>query len=92
MATTTPTITNPLPTRTHAVIGFLVAGAALVALADVAPQAAIGLTAVIGLGVLLKRAPEVQQMASAFVSATGHAPTTQQSFQTAGGLAGSLLG
>lgn len=88
MATTTPTLSNPLPTRTHAVIGFLVAGAALVALADVAPQAAIGLSAVIGLGVLLKRAPEVQQMASAFASATGHANATHPTLQTAGGLAG----
>lgn len=87
----TPSVA-PLSSRAHAVIGFVVAGAALVALADVAPQAAIGLTAVIGLGVLLTHGAELQQLSSAFASATGHAPSVGQSFQAAGGLAGGLLG
>lgn len=55
------------------VVGFLVAGAALVALADVAPDAAIGLAAVIGLGVLLTHGNELNQLANAFkAAAPGH--------------------
>lgn len=63
--------------RATVIVGFLVGGAALVALAEVAPQAAIGLTAVIGLGVVLNRASEVRQIANAFVTATGHPALTK---------------
>lgn len=65
---------SQLSSRAHGVIGFAIAGAALVALADVAPQAAIGLTVVIGLGVLLAHADNLQQLSNAFIAATtgGH--------------------
>lgn len=66
------------PTMTPAalrVVGFLVGGAALVALADVAPQAAIGMTLVLGLGVLLTHADQLQSLTGAFSQATGHNPT-----------------
>lgn len=53
------------------VLGFLVAGGALVALADVAPDAAIGLAAVLGLGVLLGHAQEFNALATAFGQAAG---------------------
>lgn len=63
--------------RATVIVGFLVGGAALVALAEVAPQAAIGLTAVIGLGVVLSRASEVRQIANGFITATGHPALTK---------------
>lgn len=58
--------------RAKTVVGFVVAGAALVALADIAPQAALGLTAVLGLSVVLAHANELQQLSHAFATATGH--------------------
>ena len=66
-----PTPSNVTPGAVR-VIGFLVAGAALVALADVAPQAAIGLTAVLGLGVLLTHADQLTAISNLFNNATGH--------------------
>lgn len=54
------------------VIGFLVAGGVLVGLADFAPQAAIGLTLVIGLGVLLTHADQLTILSSLYNGATGH--------------------
>lgn len=54
------------------VVGFLVAGAALLGLAEIAPKAALGLTAVLGLGVLIGHASELQQLSNAFITATGH--------------------
>lgn len=76
--------------KAQKVVGFLVAGAALVALGEVAPQAAIGLTAVIGLGVLLAHANEVQQLSNAFMTATGH-PVAQATPQQAGAIAGQSI-
>lgn len=74
--TSSPTATSSpagsLSNRAHLVIGYLVAGAALVALADIAPEAAIGLTAVIGLGVVVTHANELQALSNAFIAATGH--------------------
>lgn len=58
--------------RAKKLVGFAVGGAVLVALADVAPEAAIGLTAVIALGALLAHANELQQLTNAFATATGH--------------------
>ena len=63
-----------LSSRAHLIIGFAVAGVALVALADVAPDAAIGLAAVVALGVALTHANEIQQLSNAFITATGHQP------------------
>ena len=63
-----------LSSRAHAVIGFALGGLALVALADVAPDAAIGLAAVLALGVALTHANELQQLSNAFITATGHQP------------------
>ena len=60
--------------RAKAIVGFGVAGLVLVALADVAPDAALGLTAVIGLGVLLSHASQLQQLTNGFIIATGHTP------------------
>lgn len=56
------------------VLGFLVAGAALVAIADVAPQAAIGMTLVLGLGIVLTHTDELKSMSDLFQTATGHPP------------------
>lgn len=58
----------------HAVkiVGFLVAGGVLIALAEFAPDAAIGLALVVGLGVLLTHADELQAWANALAAATGH--------------------
>lgn len=67
-ATNTPQVSN----RAALVIGFVVSGAALVALAEVAPQAAIGLTAILALGVVLKHPQEITSLSNAFVTATGH--------------------
>ena len=60
--------------RAAKVIGFCVAGAALVILADYAPQAAIGTTVVIGLGVALSHASDIRQLTNTFITATGHTP------------------
>lgn len=57
------------------VIGFMVAGAALIALADVAPEAGVGLTAVLGLGVLLMHATQLQQLVNGFDTAIGQPAT-----------------
>lgn len=56
------------------VLGFLVAGAALVVLADVAPQAAIGMTLVLALGIVLTHTSELTAMSNLFQTATGHPP------------------
>ena len=60
--------------RAKAVVGFAVGGVVLVALADVAPDAALGLTAVIALGVVLAHADQLQQLTNGFITATGHKP------------------
>lgn len=54
------------------VVGFLVAGGVLVAIADAAPNVAIGAALVIGLGVVLSHPAELQALSDALVKATGH--------------------
>ena len=66
--TTGPQVSN----RAALVIGFVVGGAALVALAEVAPQAAIGMTTLLGLGVVLMHPDEISNLSDVFVKATGH--------------------
>ena len=63
-----------LSSRAHLIVGFALGGVALVALADVAPEAAIGLASVLALGVALTHASEIQQLSNAFITATGHQP------------------
>lgn len=58
------------------VIGFLAAGGSLVVLADFAPQAAVGLALVLGLGVLLLHANELANLSNLFQTATGHPPAS----------------
>lgn len=62
---------SALSSRAVKVVGFIIAGAALVALADVAPEAGIGLTAVLGLGVLLMHSSELVQLSNSFSAALG---------------------
>lgn len=65
------------------VVGFLVAGGALIALADVAPDAAIGLAAVVGLGVLLTHGAEITQISNAFqMAAPGHITAGHEDLST----------
>lgn len=54
------------------VIGYVVAGGVLVILADFAPQAAVGLALVLGLGILLTHADQLTQLSSALNTALGH--------------------
>lgn len=76
----TPTLSPPaspgspsqVSSRAALIIGFVVGGAALVALAEVMPEAAIGLTAILGLGVVLMHPQEINALSTAFVHATGH--------------------
>lgn len=55
--------------RLNAVIGFVVAGGALVALAGPEPQLAIGIAAILGLGIVLSHPQEIQTLLSTFQSA-----------------------
>jgi len=71
-APTQPSSSGQVSNRAALVIGFVVGGAALVALADVAPQAAIGLTALLGLGVIVMHPDDIKNLSNAFVTATGH--------------------
>lgn len=59
---------NRMSARGNAIIGFIVAGGALVALAGVAPGPAIGIAAVIGLGVALTHPDEITNMINLFTS------------------------
>ena len=72
-----PAAPNAVPgaqvsSRAAKVLGFCVAGAALVVLADYAPQAAIGMTVVIGLGVALTHTSDIRTLSNTFIQATGH--------------------
>lgn len=73
--TSTTATSSALSSRAVKVVGFVVAGAALVALADVAPEAGVGLTAILGLGVLLAHATELQQLVNGFSAAIGQPQT-----------------
>lgn len=53
-------------------VAFLVAGGALVAIAEVAPDFAVGMTVLVGIGVLLGHANELQALSNAAITATGH--------------------
>lgn len=57
--------------RIQAFVGYGVAAAALIALAGPAPQAAISMAAVIGLGIALTHADEISQLLGTFTSAVG---------------------
>lgn len=69
-APTGPTVTN----GTAKVIGYAVAGAGLVVLADFAPQAAIGMALVLALGIVLTHSSELTSISNLFQTATGHPP------------------
>ena len=79
-----PTLSHTLPTPPGAgtslppgivrVIGFTVGGLALVALADVQPDLAVGLAVLVGVGVLISHGDQLAVLSNAFAFATGHAP------------------
>ena len=58
-------------TRWKVVAGFIVAGAALVLLADVAPKFAMGTAGLIGLGVVLTHTSEINSLVSTWRGALG---------------------
>lgn len=70
--------------RAQAILGFGIAGAVLLGLADVAPKLALGMAGIIGLGVALAHGSDLQYMVQGYLnalgqggSAGGHNPTHQ---------------
>ncbi len=60
--------------RAKTLIGFAVAGAALLVIADHAPRAAVAMTGVLVLGVVVTHATDIKQLLDTFTVATGHKP------------------
>ncbi len=58
--------------RARMLIGFGVAGGVLLVAADQAPRFALGMTAVLVLGVAITHASDIKQLLDAFSTATGH--------------------
>ena len=58
--------------RARTLIGFAVAGGVLLVVADHAPRFAVGMTAVLVLGVAVTHANDIKQLLDTFTKATGH--------------------
>lgn len=58
--------------RARTLLGFGVAGGVLLVVADQAPRFALGMTAVLVLGVAVTHASDIKMLLDAFTHATGH--------------------